>query len=101
MQQHEDWCASCLNFCAAENAASITVKKFALSDLSGRYADFLGRDLSNRKYLGAQFIAEIEQELVELARKVFGPKFIEFRPLSGHIAAAAVIMGLPGQWIRY
>jgi glycine hydroxymethyltransferase len=101
VQQHEAWRASCLNFCAAENAASPLVKQFALTDLSGRYGDFLGRDLSNRKYFGTKFVVEIEQELIELAQQVFRAEYVEFRPLSGHIAGAAVIMGLtkPGDTI--
>lgn len=101
VQAHEEWRTLCLNFCAAENLASPMVKQFSLTDLSGRYGDFLGRDLSNRKYFGTQYVVEIEKELLELAKKLFRADYIEFRPLSGHIAGAAVIMGLtkPGDII--
>jgi glycine hydroxymethyltransferase len=101
VQQHESWRESCLNFCAAENASSMLVKQFAVTDLSGRYGDFVEHDLTNRKYLGTKYIVEIEQMLTELAQEVFKARYVEFRPLSGHVAGAAVIMGLtrPGDTI--
>ena len=99
--EHEAWRQSCLNLVAAENVASSAVKRFALTDLSGRYGDYLGRDLTARKYYGTHFIIEIEQELVALARRLFAAEYVEFRPLSGHVAGAAVIMGLtqPGDCV--
>lgn len=99
--QHEAWRQSCLNLVAAENVASPAVKRFALGDLSGRYGDYLGHDLSARKYYGTRFIIEIEQELVALSRRLFRAEYVEFRPLSGHVAGAAVIMGLtqPGDCV--
>ena len=35
---------------AAENIPSPQIRDFALSDLAGRYGDYLGRDLEKRKY---------------------------------------------------
>ena len=99
VHSHEQWRTACLNFCAAENVASPAVKQFSLTDLSGRYADFLGRDLDNRKYMGTRYIIQLEKLMTELACELFQADYVEFRPLSGHVAGAAVIMGLtkPGE----
>jgi glycine hydroxymethyltransferase len=101
VEEHEAWRENCLNLVAAENIASPAVRRFALSDLSGRYGDYVGRDLTARKYYGTQFIVRIEREVVELLQKVFHARYVEFRPLSGHVAGAAVIMGLtrPGDLV--
>jgi glycine hydroxymethyltransferase len=101
VDEHEAWRDNCLNLVAAENVTSPMVRRFAVSDLAGRYGDYLGRDLCARKYYGTQYLIRIEQQLVELIQRVFRARFIEFRPLSGHIAGAAVIMGLtqPGDTV--
>lgn len=101
VEEHETWRENCLNLVAAENVASPAVRRFSLSDLAVRYGDYLGRDLNARKYYGTQYVVRIEQELVGLIQRVFHARFVEFRPLSGHIAGAAVIMGLtqPGDTV--
>jgi len=101
VDRHEAWRRSCLNLVAAENAASPAVTRFAGTDLSGRYGDFLGRDLTARKYYGTRYIVEIEREVDALARRVFSVDYVEFRPLSGHVAGASVIMGVtePGDCV--
>jgi glycine hydroxymethyltransferase len=81
VEEHETWRENCLNLVAAENVASPAVRRFALSDLAARYGDYLGRDLTARKYYGTQYVVRIEQELVELIQRVFHARFVEFRPL--------------------
>ena len=91
---HEAWRAQTINMIASENALSPTVRSALNSDLIQRYGDYTGRDLSARRYRGNHFIEQIERETVEIAQKVFRARFIELRPVSGHIAGAAVLMGL-------
>jgi glycine hydroxymethyltransferase len=39
-------------------------------------------------------VIEMERQVVELARQLFGARYVELRALSGHVAGAAVLMGL-------
>ena len=101
VKEHDKWRKSCLNLVAAENIPSPQIRDFALSDLAGRYGDYLGRDLEKRKYYGTKFVVEIEKEVENIAKDLFHTNYIEFRCLSGHIAGASVIMGLtrPGDTV--
>ena len=92
--RHEAWRARCLNLIASENVLSPAVHAVLDSDLVHRYADFTGRDLSASRYRGTRFVVEIEREVEQLARRVFRTTQVEFRPLSGHVAGAAVLMAL-------
>jgi len=99
--QHEAWRADCLNLTASENVLSPAVHAALDSDLVHRYADYTGRDLTARRYRGTRFIVEIEQQVERLAKEVFRTKFVELRPLSGHLAGIGVVMALcrPGDTI--
>jgi glycine hydroxymethyltransferase len=101
LRQHESWRASCINLVAAENAMSPIVASLLSSDLARRYGDYAGRDLRARRYWGTQFIVELEIEVAELAKKVFHARFVELRPLSGHVASICVIVALckPGDLV--
>ncbi len=94
VRQHEAWRHTTLNLIASENVLSPAVRAVLDSDLEGRYADYPGRDLRERRYRGNRFIVEIEEVANSLARAVFGARFVELRPLAGHIAGVAVLMGL-------
>ena len=71
------------------------------NDLVQRYADYTGRDLSARRYQGNRYIEQIEHTAADLAREVFHASEVELRPISGHVAGAAVLLGLcqPGDVI--
>jgi glycine hydroxymethyltransferase len=98
---HETWRASCLNLCAAENVMSKQVRDMLGSDLAHRYGDYNGRDLTSRKYFGTKIIVELEKTIEELAKEVFRADFVELRPVSGHTAGNAIMMGLckPGDMV--
>ncbi len=98
---HEAWRQSCLNLCAAENVMSKQVRDMLGSDLAQRYGDYNGRDLTSRKYFGTKIIVELEQAVEDLAKEVLGADFVELRPVSGHTAGNAVMMGLckPGDTV--
>lgn len=101
VQRHESWRSRCLNLCAAENAMSPVARSLLSSDLALRYGDYTGRDLRARRYFGTREIAELEQIVASLAAEVFRARYVELRPMSGHIAGNAVIMGLcqPGDLV--
>jgi glycine hydroxymethyltransferase len=101
VRAHEIWRSSCLNLCAAENVMSKQVRDMLGSDLAQRYGDYNGRDLTARKYFGTKIIVELEQKIEDLAKAVFGADFVELRPVSGHTAGNAIMMGLckPGDTV--
>ena len=98
---HEQWRGGCLNLVASENIHSPLLGRFLASDLSGRYGDYSGRDLRRRRYQGTRYITEIEELADRLARSMFGARYVELRPLSGHLAAVAAILALarPGDMV--
>ncbi len=89
---HEAWRGDCLNLVAAENVMSDAARRLMGSELVHRYGDYVGRDLTARKYFGTRYIVRIEEELDALLRDLFQVAYVEPRPLSGHIAGAATIM---------
>jgi glycine hydroxymethyltransferase len=92
--RHEAWRAECLNLIASENVLSPAVHAVLDSDLVHRYADYTGRDLGARRYRGTRYVVEIEREVERLAQEVFRARFVELRPLAGHLAGAAVLLAL-------
>lgn len=71
------------------------------SDLAHRYGDYNGRDLADRKYFGTRVIVELEKIIEDIARDVFRADYVELRPISGHTAGNAIMMGLckPGDTV--
>jgi len=94
LQAHETWRGSCINLTASENALSPAVRSLINSDLLGRYGDYTGRDLSAHRYQGTRYIEAIERLDIALAQEVFAARYVELRAISGHVAGAAVVMGL-------
>jgi len=94
VREHEAWRAQCMNLIAAENAMSASVRSFLSGDLVHRYANYLGRDLTNRRYSGSRFIEKVEMEVAELVSETFGASDVELRAISGHVAGLAVISGI-------
>lgn len=101
LNQHERWRKESLNLVAAENSMSPLARSVLASELEQRYGDYTGRDLHDRRYFGTRYIIDLEVEIAKLASKVFNAKFVELRPLSGHIAGDCVIMALcnPGDTV--
>jgi glycine hydroxymethyltransferase len=98
---HETWRRQTINLIASENVLSPAVRAALQSDLVGRYADYTGRDLAARRYRGNRYIELIERQVTGIAQEIFGAKHVELRPISGHVAGAAVLMGLcrPGDLV--
>lgn len=100
VSQHEAWRGVCVNLIASENVTSPLVRGLLASDLLHRYADY-DLDPQERKYRGTQYIEEIERETVQLARQLFGARFVELRPIGGHIACMAGLLAVlkPGDTV--
>jgi glycine hydroxymethyltransferase len=98
---HEAWRGRTVNLIASENALSPAVRAALNSDLVQRYADYTGRDLAARRYRGNRYIEMVEREAARIARETLRAEHVELRPISGHVAGAAVLMGLcrPGDLV--
>ncbi len=101
IKEHEKWRTGCLNLVAAENTMSPLARSLLSTDLAQRYGDYTGRNLHARRYFGNRFIIDLETEVEKLAQEVFGARFVELRPISGHVAGNAVILSLckPGDLV--
>lgn len=94
IDQHQAWRETTLNLIASENLISPQVRASLNNDLVGRYTDYVGRDLENRRYRGNRYVVELEKAAEQLGRQLFRASEVELRALSGHVAGACVIMGL-------
>jgi glycine hydroxymethyltransferase len=82
--EHDRWRSlSCINLHAAESAISPVAERLLSSDLSRRA--FLG-EIGNRLHSGARYLDEIDALTVELARKLFGADYVEYRPVTASAA---------------
>jgi glycine hydroxymethyltransferase len=89
MKAHLDWrLGNCLNLLASENFSSPAVREMLSTDLSNRYTSPEGF------YMGTRYIDQIQAETEELARDVFGAKYADVRPLSGHSTDMILLTGL-------
>jgi glycine hydroxymethyltransferase len=87
-QAHEWRTRECLNLIPSENRGSQRMRSMYLSDLGGRY------NAPDRYYKGTKYADEVLSITEELARKVFGARYADVKPLSGHTADMAVLLSL-------
>lgn len=86
------------NLLPSENALSPTARRFLGSDLAGRYtlpmsAPFHGETIDN-SYAGTRYTDQIEALANAAAARLFHGRYASTKPLSGHIAALAVMAPL-------
>lgn len=83
---------------ASENLLSPYAKELLISDLHSRYAEGLPGE---RYYEGNQYVDEIENLCLKLARDLFHCNFADVRPISGTVANLAVLKAVaePGDRI--
>jgi glycine hydroxymethyltransferase len=93
LDEHDRFRGSSLNMIASENIPSAAVRRFLTCDFGGRYPTF-GDDPAVRNYLGNRYIAEMEIQAQDLAKRVFDATYVDFRPLGGQMAGLATISGL-------
>ncbi len=94
LREHEAWRARCLNLIASENAYSHTLLSLLSSDLEQRYANYAYRDTTARSYRGTRYVAATEAIVEAQAKRVFGARWVETRPVSGQVAGVGVVSGL-------
>lgn len=101
IRAHDRWRGRTINLIASENVLSPAVRAAINSDLLGRYADYPGRDPAARRYRGTRYAERLEERTRHLAARLFDARYVEIRPISGHLAGLAVVMGLchPGDLI--
>lgn len=89
LNAHLKWrLENCLNLLASENFSSPAVREMLSTDLSNRYTS------PDKFYMGTKYIDEIQTETEELAKQVFGAKYADVRPLSGHSADMILLTAL-------
>lgn len=86
---HQEWrTKECLNLIPSENRGSNQMRSMFLSDLGNRY------NAPDKFYRGTKYADELQSLAEELARKAFGARYADVRPLSGHTADMAVLLAL-------
>ncbi|EQD48453.1 serine hydroxymethyltransferase, partial [mine drainage metagenome] len=76
---------------ASENLLSPYAKELLISDFHSRYAEGLPGE---RYYEGNQWVDEVENLCLQLARDLFQCPFADVRPISGTVANLAVLKAL-------
>lgn len=101
LHKHTEYRENCLNLIASENYASHTVRSHLTSDFGHRYGCYTGIKTEEREYRGNKFIHEFEVETQQLVGDVFHAPFVDLRPIGGHIAGVATVLGLlePGDLV--
>jgi glycine hydroxymethyltransferase len=89
LRAHEKWrLGSCLNLIVSENFTSPAVREMLSCDLTNRYT------APDKFYMGTRYTDEIQTETENLAKQVFGAKYADVRPLSGHSADMILLSAL-------
>ena len=95
VMQHQEWrTKECLNLIPSANRGSEQMRSMYLADLGGRY------NAPDKFYWGTKYADELLSLAEELARKVFGARYADVRPLSGHTADMAVLLSLTSEGDR-
>jgi glycine hydroxymethyltransferase len=98
VRQHEDWRGRvCLNMNPAEGLISPLGRQLLASDMATRVTEGFPGDKIFPHHQQNQFIDEIEAIVISLARRQFGAKFVEWRPVSTSMANAVVFSALLAQ----
>lgn len=91
-REHTVWRSHCFNMSAAESVTSPLVKELLASDFSRRYA-------IPGYYAGYRYVEQLKDLAQELIRSIYGGKYADVRPISGHITVNACSAALvkPGE----
>jgi len=101
VEKHIQYRENCLNLIASENYSSPAVRNHLTSDFGNRYGCYPTINPSSREYRGNKYIHEFEMKTQRLVGEVFGAKYVDLRPIGGHIAGVATVLGLlsPGDLV--
>lgn len=75
----------------SENFTSPAVREMLSCDLTNRYT------APDKFYMGSKYTDQIQTETENLARQLFGAKYADVRPLSGHSADMILLSALAGR----
>ncbi|MBN2155692.1 MAG: serine hydroxymethyltransferase [Candidatus Lokiarchaeota archaeon] len=81
--EHHNAFENAIPLIASENVTSIQCREACNSDLSHRYAEGWPGE---RVYAGCEWLDQIEQIAIDLAKKYFRVNFADVRPISGVVA---------------
>lgn len=89
---HTAWRSHCFNMSAAESVTSPLVRELLASDFSRRYA-------IPGYYAGYRYIEELKELAQDQIASIYGGKYADVRPISGHITVNACSTALvrPGE----
>ncbi len=91
VQDHDSWRENeCLNMNPAESVLSPRARQLLATDMATRLSEGIPGDKSFPHYQQNRFIDEIEAIIIALARKQFGARYVEWRPVSTSMANATV-----------
>lgn len=101
LNKHMSYREGCLNLIASENFSSEKVRSYLSCDLSNRYGCYATMKPEEREYTGNKYIHEIEMATHELVKDIFKAKYVDLRPIGGHLAGMGVVLGLlePGDLV--
>lgn len=89
LRAHEKWrLQNCLNLIVSENFTSPAVREMLGCDLTNRYT------APDKFYMGTRYTDAIQTETENLAKQIFGAKYADVRPLSGHSADMILLAAL-------
>ncbi len=98
IQLHDEYRKRVLNMQASENFLSYRVRKALASDMASRYSMLFDQEVHgsfvHNAYGGTKYQEEIKEYAENKAREIFGFKFANVKPISGHIAAMTVLLSL-------
>ncbi len=98
IQLHDEYRKRVLNMQASENFLSYKVRKALASDMASRYSMIFDQEVHgsfvHNAYGGTKYQEEIKEYAENKAREIFGFKFANVKPISGHIAAMTVLISL-------
>ena len=94
LNKHLEYRKKCLNLIASENYASDKVRSYLSGDFSNRYGCYTTLNPDDREYSGNKYINEFELETHKLVLDMFGGKYVDLRPISGHMAGMSVVLSM-------
>ncbi len=98
VQLHDEYRKRVLNLQASENYLSYRVRKALASDMASRYSMVFDTEVHGAKvhnaYGGTKYQEKIVNYAERKAAEIFGFKYANVKPISGHIAAMTVLISL-------
>lgn len=101
LKKHLSYREGCLNLIASENYSSEKMRSYLDNDLNNRYGCYATLKPEEREYTGNKYIHEIEMATQELVKEIFHAKYVDLRPIGGHMAGMSVVLALlePGELV--